>query len=258
AARIDPLPVRPGFPPSITGFPANQSSWLYNAIVPLSARYDPDGTHGGSSAGARATTYDHNVNTFGRDENGFARRPLDNVGIQYGLAALNAGDISTAQFLDLNEKTGGLDIVIWSGVCGPRARVITDAFTYMAAWLDNMTADTAAGSPARKIARNKPTSLTDGCWTGAAAPFVFVAERQVLGGPGTSTCNTQYPGYLFPRYMAGMPLSNDIVKCQLRRIDLADYHVRFTADQLARLGQIFPDGVCDYSRPGVAQHALLG
>ena len=333
AARIDPLPVRPGFPPSITGFPANQSSWLYNAIVPLSARYDPDGTHGGSSAGARATTYDHNVNTFGRDENGFARRPLDNVGIQYGLAALNAGDISTAQFLDLNEKIGGLDIdanfigqrmvadrkatraayetgkvlngggglasvpildvdviytdqsaagdvhmkynhfvtrqrlinangnadnmVIWSGVFGPRAGVITDAFTYMAAWLDNITADTAAGSPARKIARNKPTSLTDGCWTGAAAPFVFVAERQVLGGPGTPTCNTQYPGYLFPRYMAGMPLSNDIVKCQLRRIDLADYHVRFTADQLARLGQIFPDGVCDYSRPGVDQHDLL-
>ena len=41
------------------------------------------------------------------------------------------------------------------------------------------------------------------------------------------------------------------------RIDLADYHVRFTADQLARLGQIFPDGVCDYSRPGVDQHDLL-
>ena len=157
----------------------------------------------------------------------------------------------------INANGNADNMVIWSGVFGPRAGVITDAFTYMAAWLDNITADTAAGSPARKIARNKPTSLTDGCWTGAAAPFVFVAERQVLGGPGTSTCNTQYPGYLFPRYMAGMPLSNDIVKCQLRRIDLADYHVRFTADQLARLGQIFPDGVCDYSRPGVDQHDLL-
>ena len=41
---------------------------------------------------------------------GFARRPLDNVGIQYGLAALNAGRSSAQQFLDLNEKIGGFDI----------------------------------------------------------------------------------------------------------------------------------------------------
>jgi hypothetical protein len=109
-ARIDPLPVRPGFPPAIPGFPPNQSSWLYNAIVPISVRYDPDGSHGGSPTGARATTSDHNVNTFGVDQHGFARRPLDNVGVQYGLEALNAGQISKAPFLDLNEKIGGLDI----------------------------------------------------------------------------------------------------------------------------------------------------
>ena len=41
---------------------------------------------------------------------GFARRPLDNVGIQYGLDALNAGAITNEQFLDLNEKIGGFDI----------------------------------------------------------------------------------------------------------------------------------------------------
>jgi hypothetical protein len=106
AARIDPAPVRPGFPPSIPGFPPNQSSWLYSAVVPVAARYDPLT----NPTGARATTYDHNINTFGADERGFARRPLDNVGVQYGLAALNAGQITKAQFLDLNEKIGGLDI----------------------------------------------------------------------------------------------------------------------------------------------------
>ena len=37
-------------------------------------------------------------------------RPLDNVGIQYGLSALNAGLITPEQFVDLNEKVGGLDI----------------------------------------------------------------------------------------------------------------------------------------------------
>ena len=50
-------------------------------------------------------------NAYGRDpKTGFARRPLDNVGVQYGLAALNAGTISKEQFLDLNEKIGGFDI----------------------------------------------------------------------------------------------------------------------------------------------------
>ena len=61
--------------------------------------------------GARCDMWDHSVNVYGRDpKTGFARRPLDNVGIQYGLAALNAGKISKEQFLDVNEKIGGFDI----------------------------------------------------------------------------------------------------------------------------------------------------
>jgi hypothetical protein len=62
-------------------------------------------------SGARCTLQDINVNVFGIDpDTGFARRPLDNVGIQYGLAALNAGVIDVDQFLDLNEHIGGYDI----------------------------------------------------------------------------------------------------------------------------------------------------
>ena len=61
-------------------------------------------------AGVRATVYDHTVNVYGVEvETGFAGRPLDNVGIQYGLAALNTRQITTEQFLDLNERIGGLD-----------------------------------------------------------------------------------------------------------------------------------------------------
>jgi hypothetical protein len=40
----------------------------------------------------------------------FAGRPFDNVGVQYGLNALNSGRLSPAQFLDLNAKIGGVDI----------------------------------------------------------------------------------------------------------------------------------------------------
>ena len=43
---------------------------------------------------------------------GFAGLPLDNVGVQYGLEALKKGQITPAQFVDLNAKIGGGDIDI--------------------------------------------------------------------------------------------------------------------------------------------------
>lgn len=41
---------------------------------------------------------------------GFAKRPIGNVGAQYGLRAFNDGLITAEQFVDLNEKVGGIDI----------------------------------------------------------------------------------------------------------------------------------------------------
>ena len=60
--------------------------------------------------GVRATVYDHTINVYGTVANTLiAQRPLDNVGVQYGLAALNAGVISPQQFIDLNRDIGGFD-----------------------------------------------------------------------------------------------------------------------------------------------------
>ncbi|MBY8823389.1 DUF6351 family protein [Sphingomonas colocasiae] len=73
-------------------------------------------------AGARGTLQDYQVNYLGcRDEaqwgdaeraagHGFAPLPWANVGVQYGLGALLDGRIGKDQFLDLNEKIGGVDI----------------------------------------------------------------------------------------------------------------------------------------------------
>ena len=61
--------------------------------------------------GIRCTFQDNLVNIFGADPaTGFARQPFDNVGVQYGLNALNEGKISFAQFIELNSKIGGFDM----------------------------------------------------------------------------------------------------------------------------------------------------
>lgn len=61
--------------------------------------------------GARCTFQDNQMNLLGVDPaTGFARRPLDNVGVQYGRRAFDAGLITFAQFAELNRKVGGFDI----------------------------------------------------------------------------------------------------------------------------------------------------
>jgi hypothetical protein len=98
SGRTDPVPGRVDIP--------GYASAVWNPIIPTSVRYDPVTNRGG----LRPTIYDWAKNIYGTDPaTGFALRPFDNVGLQYGLAALNAGQISTMQFLDLNEFIGGYD-----------------------------------------------------------------------------------------------------------------------------------------------------
>jgi hypothetical protein len=98
AGRTDPVPGRVDF--------AGYVSAVFNAIVPVGVRYDPIA----NKTGARGTVYDAGKNIYGVDKaTGFALRPFDNVGVQYGLAALNAGTISVDQFVLLNSKIGGYD-----------------------------------------------------------------------------------------------------------------------------------------------------
>jgi hypothetical protein len=74
--------------------------------VPDDQVYDPQTNPGG----VRCTLQDYMVNAFGRDENGWARRGFDNVGVQYGLKGLRQGLISPAQFVDFNTHIGGADL----------------------------------------------------------------------------------------------------------------------------------------------------
>jgi hypothetical protein len=61
--------------------------------------------------GVRCTIQDYQSAIWGlRPEDSFARSPYANVGIQYGLSALDAGTITPEQFVALNEGIGGTDI----------------------------------------------------------------------------------------------------------------------------------------------------
>ena len=98
AQRTDPIPGRA----DIKGY----NSAVWSDLVPKNLRYDPKS----NPKGLRPTIFDVARNVYGVDpKTGFALRTFDNVGVQYGLAALNAGTITPDQFLDLNEGIGGYD-----------------------------------------------------------------------------------------------------------------------------------------------------
>jgi hypothetical protein len=61
-------------------------------------------------ASVKWTHWDDLVNIYGTDATGYARVPWDNVGVQYGLESLKAGQITPADFLDLNANVGS-----WKG-----------------------------------------------------------------------------------------------------------------------------------------------
>jgi hypothetical protein len=76
--------------------------------VPVPARYHPVTNPGG----IKCTSFEQIATQLGRNPaNGFAWRPLDNVGLQYGLGALETGAITPEQFVSLNEGVGGFDFI---------------------------------------------------------------------------------------------------------------------------------------------------
>jgi hypothetical protein len=83
-----------------------------------------------------------------------------------------------------------------------------------------------------------------------------IVEPQTFDGKGR--CNQLYPAHSDPRMAAGAPLTDDILKCSLKAIDAKDDSQMLAPDQMARLKAVFPQGVCDYSRPGIAQKRVDG
>ncbi|MGH9187706.1 MAG: DUF6351 family protein [Acidimicrobiales bacterium] len=275
--------------------------------IPRETRYHPQDNPGG----VRCTIQDNYTNILGVDPaTGFAHRPIDNVGVQYGLVALRQGSLSTDDFIALNRGAGGLDVdgnpmparsemsedlaalvyrigaltgrgaldqipiidlsipavdfvplldihdqirpfeararldasggghgsqAIWSAVPWP-----ADAIRSADAWLDRLDAILAANPAIDRstaVAQARPSETGDQCRllvTGLPGP----CDQGVLRHSGT-------------RQQAGGPPTEDNIKCQLKAVDPADYPSTVTPAQLQQIRSIFPDGVCDWSKPPV-------
>ncbi|MBC53197.1 MAG: hypothetical protein CMQ34_05100 [Gammaproteobacteria bacterium] len=300
-----------------------------SAEIPAALHYHPQS----NPSGIRCSIYDGMRNVFGGHQHPdstvareVAPSPHDNVGVQYGLAALNQGLIDKSLFLDINENFGGWDVDyqrteertrgnpqairaayetgrITNGAAGlSRVPIIDDrpyldhegnfhasvySFTTRARlerdnghagnyvirrhpaslsladenlalmnnWLDAIRAANDDLPMLERIVQARPAALSDDCFTvdgeRIVEPAVFNTGRLFDNTEGR--CNQLYPPHAGLRLVAGGPLTNDVMKCQLKPIDYDDYPVAFSADEKARLEDIFPDGVCDWSRPGVGQ-----
>jgi len=124
-------------------------------------------------------------------------------------------------------------------------------------WLDDMAGDPAPLST-DKVVKHKPAQAVDACWTAAGEKIAEPATFDGTSIDSKGRCNTLYPVHSEPRLIAGAPLTNEIVKCQLKRIDYADYQATFSTEQKRRMQAVFPTGVCNFNKPGVAQVPLKG
>jgi Tannase-like family of unknown function (DUF6351) len=291
-------------------------------------RYNPISNPGG----VRCSIGDAAINVFGPEParlwspvekklgHGFVRLPVDNIGVEYGLAALKAGQITPAEFVDLNSKVGGADIdsnlvptridssgspslarAYRSGMInetnnlnqtaiidcrGPNPGLFHDAyrafatrarldrahgthanqliwegpiplvadrncelnsFTAMDRWLGAVERDHSNKSLSRKVIRDKPSGLRDECFDGAGNKVSNgLCRAGVVNVEGT------------PRTVAGDAITTDANKCQLRPLRRTDYRgITFTDAEWAKLRQTFRHGVCNFSKPGVAQQPTI-
>jgi hypothetical protein len=313
---------------AVMGHPNYVNAIVYNTAI--AALLDPSRSCPGVPAanvysstnpnGVRCSLQDYMVNIFGRrPQDGFAGRPWDTTGVEYGRKALIAGRITPAQFADVNFKVGGRDIdyepqtaravadrpalsrayrsgavnqgsnldqvaiidlrgpdpgafhdvyrtyalrarlerehgtaanqLLWRGSVALFGDVTfeSDAILAMDKWLAAVEADKRNVPLARKIIEDRPADVTDRCTDGAGQAMP------------SDYCDNVVQSYTTARIEAGMPFTDDVIKCNLKPLQRSSYFpIQFTAAQWAKLEAAFPTGVCDYAQWGVDRTPTVG
>jgi hypothetical protein len=142
--------------------------------------------------------------------------------------------------------------VVWLGTMGAPIDLDDLALTAMTTWLDAIKADPSPLTHA-KVVQNRPAGVTDAYWDASG-----VMHPEPASWDPTTAFNKLMPVHADPILQAGGPTTADVLKCALKPVDFKNYQVAFNDEQKARMRRVFPEGVCDYSQPGVGQVALKG
>jgi hypothetical protein len=156
----------------------------------------------------------------------------------------------------LDRDAGGHDNqVLWrfglNGFAVPPGNMGTEAFLTMDKWLTTLKADASTATIEQKVKSSKPAEAFDYC-------LLSTDPAQTTKVTNQQTCNADplLNPEASPRQVAGGARTEDILKCQLKPLDPAEYApATMNAGQLTRLTAVFPQGVCDWSKPGVGQQA---
>ncbi len=138
------------------------------------------------------------------------------------------------------------------------AAVTLKSFETMDTWLSdlNVSSPKATVNGVRTqadVIAAKPAGAFDLCYLTGDTDFTNPVTDMAL-----CDADPRLAMHSSPRQVAGGSLQENVLKCQLRPIDPADYAPAvLDASQLARLDAAFPDGVCDWTRPGVGQQEAI-
>jgi hypothetical protein len=134
------------------------------------------------------------------------------------------------------------------------AAVTLKSFLTMDTWLSNLNVSApketlnSVRSQADVIAA-KPADAVDLCFLTGDTNFTTPVKDMVL-----CDADPRLMKHASPRQVAGGALAENILKCELKPLNSADYSpLVLTSAQLGRLHSVFPDGVCDWSEKGVGQ-----
>jgi hypothetical protein len=124
------------------------------------------------------------------------------------------------------------------------------ALQVMDEWMRNI-----AAHPDRSVAANKPAAAVDSCFAtdGSLIARGSGVWNGILDSKPAGACTQAFPLYSTSRIVAGGPIEGGVFKCALQPVESALARGLYgawspDAAQVARLKQIFPTGVCDYSK----------
>ncbi len=136
---------------------------------------------------------------------------------------------------------------------GAPGTVGLEAFVAMDQWLTALVTDHTGRSIEQKVRATRPASTQDFC-----IPPEDATQTTRITDMAQCDQNRFLKPSLSPRQVAGGPRTEDVLKCQLKPLNFADYTgVTFDAGQMARLQAVFSTGVCDWTLPGVGQQAAV-